>query len=306
MAKRQRSLNVLKVLTRVWWGGHPKSLLIVYRALIRPHLENSCFHWANISQKLMNDLNKIQYQALRICLGAMKSTPLPCLLAEASEPPLSLRFKFLAQKYVLKLFENKNENVISKFYYLATQNLDNHQYWRCKNIPFLAEAFCDLSDTRRTCSFMTIFDISFPELLTKPFVLPVLNYTEIIAYNLALINEVLNKFNFRNSIYTDASKSSDGVGAGLYFPQLDLELSFNLPSFCSIYSAEIIAIVEALDYNIIDNNQIENFVICTDSLSAILMLCNLNFKSKITNFYIFRILSLTHKINTRGKRVSFL
>ena len=47
------------------------------------------------------------------------------------------------------------------------------------------------------------------------------------------------------SIYTDGSKMSSGVGAGIYSEKLRLSKSIRLPNTASVFQAEVLAIKEA-------------------------------------------------------------
>ena len=51
-------------------------------------------------------LDPIQNQALRLCLGAFRTTPVESLQVEANEPSLALRKKKLALQYAIKLQSN--------------------------------------------------------------------------------------------------------------------------------------------------------------------------------------------------------
>ena len=53
-------------------------------------------------------LDPIQNQALRICLGAFRTSPVESLQVEANEPPLLLRRQKLAAQFALQLYTNKS------------------------------------------------------------------------------------------------------------------------------------------------------------------------------------------------------
>jgi ribonuclease HI len=74
--------------------------------------------------------------------------------------------------------------------------------------------------------------------------------------------------NYRTTyiIYTDASKTDNGVGVVAVIQQT--ELSERLSDYCSIYSAEALAIYKALSYIISTNLQNKKYVIFTDSMST--------------------------------------
>ena len=72
-------------------------------------------------------------------------------------------------------------------------------------------------------------------------------------------------------IYTDGSKSNEGVGVGVYAS--DFSLSLRLSNLASNYSAEIHAILEALEN--IDSENHGSITIFTDSLSSIQSIANM-------------------------------
>ena len=90
------------------------------------------------------------------------------------------------------------------------------------------------------------------------------------------------------SIYTDGSKIpfSISVGSDCYCPRLNIRKTRSISSLVSIFTAECIAINDAMQIAI--DNKIYNFNIFTDSLSALQSL-NIPCISIKTNPYIFEI-----------------
>ena len=68
--------------------------------MIRPILEYGCVLFDNCTMDLTNSLESVQYEAARICLGALKRTPRHLLLNELGWPTLARR----RQYYKLILF----------------------------------------------------------------------------------------------------------------------------------------------------------------------------------------------------------
>lgn len=102
-----KALNILKILTGTWWGGHPQVLLNIYKGLIRSKIEYGIYLWlrdTNIFQKL----TKIQNSALRICIGCRVSTPIRVLHAEACIPYLKEREQYLADRFIICLLSQEN------------------------------------------------------------------------------------------------------------------------------------------------------------------------------------------------------
>lgn len=86
---------------------------------------------------VLKKLEIIQNRLLRLYLGAMRSTPVEALRTEAQEPPLDLRRRYLAEKFLIKHLARNTElvNSISK---LNLHDLTN-KYWKKKcSQPLLA------------------------------------------------------------------------------------------------------------------------------------------------------------------------
>nr|CAI5844276.1 unnamed protein product [Callosobruchus analis] len=86
---------------------------------------------------------------------------------------------------------------------------------------------------------------------------------------LKLVRDIIDSYdNPREIIFTDGSKTEEGVGAAVV---TDKEiLRFQLRSTCSIYTAELTAILQAMIY--VQNNRPGTYLVCSDSLSSILSL----------------------------------
>lgn len=74
--KARRKLAILRKLSGTTWGASGNILRNIYQQGIRPHLEYGSAAWCPASNTTLQELNKVQNQALRIMLGAMKSTPI--------------------------------------------------------------------------------------------------------------------------------------------------------------------------------------------------------------------------------------
>ena len=98
-----------------------------------------------------------------------------------------------------------------------------------------------------------------------------------------------------NQIYTDGSKSQDGVGAA--FVTNNLTRKASLPREASVYSAEVHAIHMATEY--IETSPCRKFVIFSDSLSAIKSMNNPYNRHPIVR----RLLHRFHDLKVRGKVV---
>ena len=74
--KARRKMAILRKLSGTTWGASGKILSKVYQQGIRPHLEYGSTAWCQASNTTLQEIDKVQNQALRIITGAMKSTPI--------------------------------------------------------------------------------------------------------------------------------------------------------------------------------------------------------------------------------------
>ena len=58
------------------WGADQSSLLKVYRAFIRAKLDYGAIVYGSASKSALNSLNGAVTEALRICTGSFKTTPI--------------------------------------------------------------------------------------------------------------------------------------------------------------------------------------------------------------------------------------
>jgi len=105
--KCTKALNLLRVLAHTSWGADQDTLLHLYRSLIRSKLDYGCIVYGS-ARKSYECSILLKNHALRLCLGAFRTSPASSLCVEANEPPLQLRRKKLSLQYTLKLSANQS------------------------------------------------------------------------------------------------------------------------------------------------------------------------------------------------------
>ena len=122
-----------------------------------------------------------------------------------------------------------------------------------------------------------------------------------VSDNPALLKSVFNSIIGNSSsarfIYTDGSKTDEGVSAAVAAGEV--EIAVRLPNHSTIFTAEAFAILTALKF--IESNNIKHCVICSDSLSCLLAINNYNTKNPI----VAEILTHLNKLNER-KQIEFV
>jgi len=88
-------LNVIRMLKGTSWGEGKRPLLTVYRSLVRSVIEYGMEANFFPSPSLSKPLQKIQNDALRLCTGALVSTPVICTHHVCIEMPSNIKHKFL-------------------------------------------------------------------------------------------------------------------------------------------------------------------------------------------------------------------
>jgi len=101
--KCTKALNLLRVVAHKTWGADQQTLIHLYRSLIRPKLGYGCVVYGSARGSYLRMLDPIQNHALRLCLGAYRTSPSSNLSVLANEPPLYIRRKRLSMQYCLQL-----------------------------------------------------------------------------------------------------------------------------------------------------------------------------------------------------------
>src|SRR5215471_20655783 len=89
-------MNILKSFSHHSWGADFHTLHLLYHTSIRPQLDYGSIVYNSAKKSHIGILDPIQNQALRLCLGAFRTSPIISMQVEANEPPLWLRGGSLA------------------------------------------------------------------------------------------------------------------------------------------------------------------------------------------------------------------
>ncbi|GBN73656.1 RNA-directed DNA polymerase from mobile element jockey [Araneus ventricosus] len=296
--KSEIALNILKVLSTTAWGADRDSMLKIYRATVLSKLDYGCTIYGSARKSVLQKLDPVHHIALRLCSGAFRTSPVKSLYVECYEPALELK-----------------RQMLSLHYYFKIQSNANHPFHDFKLRPFLLR----LQDARK--SFIPVFftrvhvilsDLNLlylhvtpqPKTNFPPWGIPVVQFlnpfqtfiksdTADIIYQQIFI-EHRQEYDDFIAIYTDGSKSADHVSFAVVFPHKTL--SFKLHSSCSVFTAEIAAVLLALE-NISDCME-RKFIIYMDSLSVL---------ESLKSFYIHShhhplVLNVLHLLNKLASR----
>jgi len=102
--KCTKALNLLRIVAHTSWGADQQTLLPLYRSLVRSKLDYGCIVYGSARGSYLQMLAKpVQNHALRLCLGAYRTSPSSSLCVLANEPSLYIRRRKLSIQDCLKL-----------------------------------------------------------------------------------------------------------------------------------------------------------------------------------------------------------
>ena len=258
----KKRLNFMRSVSGIAWGANKESLLIIYKALIRSVIDYGCSAYNTASDNVKAKLDKIQAQALRICCGAMKCTAVSALQIECGEMALRLRREGLQYKYGIKIKSTMDHPSAD----ILRQNVKikrNKTSFAKETVKYLNQ----MPPTVGPRPGMT------PPWHHKP-INPVLELHNKVSRVTAPVTvkqlalELLARYPDFIKVFTDGSKDSRGiVGSAYCIASLSIKRSFRLSDNVSVYTAEMVAIREALRF--ILNHKIIKAIVATDSLSVL-------------------------------------
>jgi ribonuclease HI len=271
LSRCEKNMNILRAVCRVWWGCHPKTMKILYNALVRSHLDYGSFLMDPLPKYLQAKFDLVQSKCLRLILGAMRSSPVNALQVESVDMPLQLRRRYLSDNFLLKRtgFDNLINESVSTLNALDRCDGENMK------IPNLCKSLRTLYNFDSLPPKLTLlpyYNTPFEAITFSPHIILDTGITKGLTNKEYIRSKFLDfteKFPSHTHIFTDGSKfhTSPDVGVGIYISQLNIKVSYKIPGPASIFTAECIAIREAL--NLISSVNISHCILFTDSLSAL-------------------------------------
>lgn len=288
---------MLKSLCATSWGADPKILLILYKSLVRSHFEYGFLCFAG-DDKIVNSLDKIQNKCMRTVLGAFKTSPIAAMQIEMNLPPIHLRFRYLRERFILKLYSLPKNDLLHNLISFQSAPFQRHMFVLQDFTSFfhsLQELNIHLDNDLLPC-YTGSFKNKYPDI--KIVTDPKLTSKEE-AY--LLLSEWSNcKF-----VYTDGAKNNNVVSFAIYQPEINKGIGFNINKNASIFTAEAAAILFALKH-VKEHNQFnKEWVIVSDSMSVLTSLSS-NKMNASTCYLIFSIKELWLELSLIGVKVDFV
>ena len=298
-----KAMNLLRVVAHTDWGADSTTLFKLYHSLVRSKLDYGCIIYGSARESYLQPLDRVQNAALRICLGAFRTSPISSLHVEARELPLRLRRQKLALQYMVKLKSNPNNPTYASVFQpnfeplfeakphaIPTLGLRMHQPLTDTGIDLSCIAQCSLPKTPPWLLLRPKFDFTLYSLGNKSDTSPDLY--------LSYYRELISKYPGYKEVFTDGSKKGSAVSAAAVTK--GTVLVNRLPNHASIFSAESRAVLLAL--RIIEQSSGKHFLILSDSLSCLIAIEN----RKVQNPLILEILEFLHQLLRLDRCITFV
>ena len=251
-----QALGLLRTLAHTTWGTDRSLLLRLYRSLVRSKLDYGCEAYSSASPAVLSMLDPVHNTALRICTGAFRSSPVQSLYAESGEPPLSL-----------------HRDYMNLLYYSRLRRSETPTHRAVIGTPAGCGSFGG-----RMKSLLANLNLTLPRVLRvgTPRIPPWENPPEVDLFDVrkrefldaeTKVQFLLHTCRYRgfDAIYTDGSKTADGVGFAAVGESSNTQGS--LPPAASIFTAELHAILAAV--KMARASRSNSVVIYSDSRSAL-------------------------------------
>jgi ribonuclease HI len=305
-----KALNIIKATCHKWCGADPACARNLYKALVRSGLEYGGCLISSASDTQWLRIERMQSRALRLTTRAFPSSPIPALLMEAGCLPLRARCMHLANKFTIKKMAFCNHPLISKLQLLLQHLRTPTPYWNNHKVILPVLSLEELSqfkeairqDRYPVCYHFNIKAISH---IPKIFYCPVDKQTKHID---GIINQSIQEITEQletpeEIIYTDGSKTIDGVDCAFIATIHKETKRYKLPKDCSIFTAEVVAITSAIYH--IQKGNFKNSYIFTDSKSVLQALESNLFTPK-SNWILLEIKNRLAKLQAQDKSVNLI
>jgi ribonuclease HI len=277
--KCTRRLAFLRCMASVSWGAHPTLLLALYRTTIRALLEYGAGIVDPRTKTAWTKIRSVCSQALRASMGAMPSSPLPSLYAEAAEWPIEVRTHLLTDRLLTRWRCRPGHPAFNNLLQLGRHNrLPPRLRTRP---PLLLQRFMALPYKGAPQGAAMIWPC---------YTIPHSAWTAPIATYLFFppapvvttddshqgVYEALRRSEWRhfNVLATDGSRLNDppAVSAAFYDAATFVVGMFKLPLEATVYLAEAYAVLQALLYA--QHHRLRAPLILSDSRSTLQALAN--------------------------------
>ena len=283
-----KDLQLLRIISYNKLSSDYETLKRIYTALILPKINYASFLYTHASITQLTKLDRLQYAAIRIILGIHRFTPTFKLEIEANILPLNIRRKRILLQYgtrvsclinhPIKIFLEKHRPI---HMYLSDR-------YKLTPLEILHKTLNEISiNTEKVANtpMKSYYSYTVHNIHTSLADIKKEQRSDEL-WRLFFDNMIDTKYKNRTQVYTDGSCREDRSGCGIW--SNEFQLKSRLPDKTSIFTTELYAIYAAINFVSRLDGQ---FVILSDSLSAIKALSSFNYSDHYLLVYIINSLN---------------
>ncbi|KAL4091475.1 hypothetical protein QTP88_026162 [Uroleucon formosanum] len=110
-------ISIIKTLSNLTWGLDQNSLTLIYKSLILSLINYGSVIYGTTKRNLLNTLDPIHNQGIRLATGAFRTSPTDSILCNAGVPPLQFIRDINTTKYMIKTSNLPNHISSSNFHH---------------------------------------------------------------------------------------------------------------------------------------------------------------------------------------------
>ena len=242
-ARATRNLNLIKILPNSKFGSDRKLLLRIHKMTILPSTEYGSFLFTSAPKSTQKILDPVHHFAIRLAIGAFRTSPTKTLLIDSGNLPLNLRREKYSLSFTARILAFKNHPLYEEF--KSERKFEKFEYRKSNRQPFYVRAriLYEKYDMEVPIFDYQTFSKVPPWLKNLQIDTSLTFYkkseTSEIVFRKVLQDKLQKMTNFRQ-IYTDGSFK--GSQSGCAFVANELVRKIHLPDHTSIFTAELYAI----------------------------------------------------------------
>lgn len=292
-----KRLQLLKCLSHKTWGSDRKTMLRVYRAVVRSKIDYGCIVYQTASQVILNKINPIHNMAIRLCTGAFRSSPTVSLYVESGEQPLHLRRQQLSLQYAVRV-----KQLPHSLAWTSIHQLDEESGHHTLSIRTSDPDPVDLRLPNIRVLKVTAGKLPYWRIPIHVFCGEWKHRNKSAEHPIILRGQFVEHLRLKHGssvhLYTDGSKCEDAVGCSVVTDGEVLR-SRRLVGEASVYSSELLALADACE--LIYSRDEFCFSVFSDSKSALDSLQRVDNNHPLVSKILLRILLII----AAGKTIKF-
>lgn len=264
-----KRVNFLRATCGIKWGAQPAILRIIYMTTVRSVLDYGSIVFRGAAESHMIKLYRIQWRALRTCLGLMTSTHTGSVEILAGICPLDLRFISSAQRFLIRCSRSQ-ETLWRDLLYIKDKK-PNHP------VAAILTGLEEIGWRNNECQVYEPLSINAPKPKFKVCTsiweqLRGIPKDQWSSYANTYVNINLSEFLESGQchvLYTDGSKVEQGVAAAVWDDTMHQEQSESINNAASNFTAEIVAIRMALQRALAAESIYGTVLVLSDSMAGL-------------------------------------